>query len=141
MATLTRKQQQILNFIERWQRTEEQTPTYQEIANEFGFKSLNSVTEHVRLLQQKGFLETDPGRARSLRVVSPLDKFRSRIVDIPIFGSIPAGFGERREQEEAEGCVRVDIESIGIKPSMRTLALKVRGDSMIGRQIIDGDII
>ena len=87
----TRRQQQILDFILKQQRTEGATPTCQEIAEEFGFRSPNSVTQHLRLLRQKGCLESDSGKARSLRVISPLAKLRSRIVDIPLFGSIPAG--------------------------------------------------
>jgi repressor LexA len=140
MTDLTRKQQQILEFIQKWQRTEGATPTFQEIAGQFGFRSLNSVTEHVRLLRQKGALATEPGKARSLRVITALQKLRSRTVDIPLFGSIPAGLAERREQE-AEGCVTVDIETIGCKPTRNAFALRVTGDSMIGRHILDGDFV
>lgn len=140
MTTLTRKQQQILDFIQKWQRTEGATPTFQEIADQFGFRSLNSVTEHVRLLRQKGALESDAGKARSLRITSPLAKLRSRIVDIPLFGSIPAGLPQSREQD-AEGCVSVDVESIGFKPSRNAFALRVTGDSMIGKHILDGDFV
>ncbi|MSU58943.1 MAG: repressor LexA [Pedosphaera sp.] len=140
MTDLTRKQQQILDFILKWQRTQGATPTYQEIADQFGFRSLNSVTEHVRLLRQKGFLESEPGKARALRVISPLTKLRNRIVDIPLFGSIPAGLPQAREQD-AEGCVSVDVESIGYKPTRNAFALRVTGDSMIGRHILDGDFV
>jgi repressor LexA len=140
MTGLTRKQQQILDFILKWQRTQGATPTYQEIADQFGFRSLNSVTGHVRLLRQKGHLESEPNKARSLRIVSPLQKFRSIVRDIPLFGAIPAGLPETREQD-AEGCVSVDVESIGFKPTRNTFALRVTGDSMIGRHILDGDVV
>jgi repressor LexA len=140
MIGLTRKQQQILDFIQKWQRTEGATPTFREIADRFGFRSLNSVTEHVRLLRNKGVLVTEPGKARSLRVVSPLAKLRGRIVDIPLFGSIPAGLPQTREQD-AEGCVSVDVESLGFKPTRNSFALRVTGDSMIGRHILAGDVI
>ena len=140
MTGLTRKQQQILDFIQKWQRTEGTTPTFREIADQFGFRSLNSVTEHVRLLRNKGVLVTEPGKARSLRVVSPLAKLRGRIVDIPLFGSIPAGLPQAREQD-AEGCVSVDVESLGFKPTRNSFALRVTGDSMIGRHILAGDVI
>jgi repressor LexA len=140
MTALTRKQQQILDFIQRWQREEGTTPTFQDIADQYGFRSLNSVTEHLRLLRQKGFLESKPGKARSLRVVSPLQSLRKRIVDIPVFGSIAAGFPDKREQE-AKGCVSIDIGTLNIKPSARTFALEVRGDSMIGKHILDGDVV
>src|SRR5271157_2271336 len=99
MTALTRKQQQILDFILKWQRTEGATPTFQEIADEFGFRSLNSVTEHLRLMRKKGCLQSVPGKVRSLRVTSPLAKLRSRIVDIPLYGSIPAGMPQDREQD------------------------------------------
>ena len=140
MTALTRKQQQILDFIFKWQRTEGATPTFQEIADQFGFRSLNSVTDHLRLLRRKGFLESEPGKARALRVTSPLTKLRSRIVDIPLFGVIPAGPPQTREQD-AEGCVTVDVESVGFKPTRNTFALRVAGDSMIGRHILDGDVV
>jgi repressor LexA len=140
MTGLTRKQQQILDFILKWQRTQGATPTYQEIADQFSFRSLNSVTGHVRLLRRKGFLESEPRKARAFRVISPLAKLRNRIMDIPLFGAIPAGLPETREQD-AEGCVSVDVESIGFKPTRNTFALRVTGDSMIGRHILDGDIV
>ena len=140
MKQLTRKQQQILDFILKWQRTQGATPTYQEIADQFGFRSLNSVTGHVRLLRQKGYLESEPRKARAFRVISPLAKLRNRIVDIPLFGAIPAGLPESREQD-AEGCISVDVESIGFKPTRNTFALRVTGDSMIGRHILAGDFV
>ena len=94
----------------------------------------------MEALKSKGFVESMPGKARSLRVVSPLAKLRNRIMDIPIFGSIPAGFARSREQEAA-GCVSVDIQSVGFKPTRNTFALRVAGDSMMGRHILEGDIV
>lgn len=61
------------------------------------------------------------------------------VFEIPLLGSIPAGFGREREQESDE-CIPVTIESIGFKPTRSTFALRVVGDSMIGRHICDGDI-
>src|ERR1035437_4394440 len=140
MSEPTRKQQQILDFIQKRQHAEGATPTFKEIADEFGFRSLNSVTKHFRLLRQKGLLQSEVGKARSSRVISHLSKLLSRVVDIPLFGSIPAGTPQSREQD-AEGCVSVDIESIGYKPTRNVFALRVTGDSMIGRHILNGDFV
>ena len=115
-------------------------PSFQEVADQFGFRSLNSVTTHVRLLRQKGVLGGERGKVRALRVLTPLTKLRRRVMDIPLFGSIPAGLPQTREQD-AEGCVSVDVDSLGFKPTRNTFALRVTGDSMIGRHILDGDII
>ncbi len=140
MTALTRRQRDILEFIGKHHRLEGMAPTFQEIADHFGFRSLTTVADHLRLLRQKGLLAVAPGRARSLRVLSPLQTMRRPVADIPHFGSIPAGLPADRQQE-AIGCVSVDIETIGIKPGTRTFALEVRGDSMIGRHIQDGDLV
>lgn len=140
MSELTNRQRQILDFIQRSQERSGVLPTQQEIADHFGFRSTNAARQHLRLIRQKGCLEAPDGRARALKLISPLQRFRRRIVDIPVFGSIPAGLGADREQE-AEGCVSVDVESIGFKPTRNTFALRVAGDSMIGKHICDGDIV
>jgi repressor LexA len=140
MAPLTSRQQQILDFLQQQQAETGVMPTFQEIARRFGFRSPNAVTSHVRLLRKKGALGGEPGKARALRVLSPLTRLRSQVVDVPLFGSIPAGLPQAREQD-AEGCVSVDIASVGFKPTRNTFALRVTGDSMIGRHILDGDIV
>src|SRR5262249_12337105 len=140
MPELTKRQRQIVDFIERQSRNVGVTPSFQEIADQFGFRSLTTVADHLRLIRQKGFLASDPGRARSLRVTPPFQALGRPVAAIPIYGHIPAGFAEDRKQE-AKGCVSIDIESLGIKPTPRTFALEVRGDSMIGRCIMDGDLV
>jgi repressor LexA len=140
MSKPTRAQQRVLDFIQAEVHAGRPIPTLREIAAQFGFRSHRAAACHLEALKRKGLIESEPGKARSLRVISPLAKLRSRILDIPLFGSIPAGFAREREQE-AEGCVSVDIESIGFKPTRNTFALRVTGDSMIGRHILDGDIV
>ena len=140
MPELTRRQQQIADFIERSFRDGGTAPSYREIAEHFAFGSVGSVVNHIRALRKKGVLPKESGQARSLRVISPLQALRNRVVDIPIFGSIPAGFADDRRQE-AKGCVSIDIETLGLKPTPRTFALEVRGDSMIGKCIMDGDLV
>jgi repressor LexA len=141
MADLTKQQQKIVDFIARHRERTGVSPTFREIAEQFGFRSHSTVTDHLRLIRRKGFLTVgDPKQARSLQVISPLDALRRRVVDIPVYGSIPAGFADDRKQE-AKGCVSIDIETLGIKPSPRTFALEVRGDSMIGKFIVDGDLV
>ena len=140
MTGLTRAQRRVLDFIEAEVFAGRITPTLREIAGRFGFRSHRAAACHLEALKRKGFIESDTGKARSLRIISPLAKLRSRRGDIPLFGSIPAGLPETREQE-AEGCVSVDVESIGFKPTRNTFALRVSGDSMIGRHILDGDIV
>lgn len=136
--TLTVRQQEVLDFIRQQQRSSGQSPTFREIARHFGFRSVRAAQDHVRALTRKGALQPAGGKARSLQALSPLQSFLSPIINIPLLGSIPAGRAETLEQH-AEGCLSVDVESLGIRPTARTFALRVRGDSMIGKHILDGD--
>jgi repressor LexA len=65
---------------------------------------------------------------------------RDAIIDIPIYGSIAAGFAELSEQQN-EGVVSVDVRTAGVRRGARMFALKVRGDSMIDDGIHDGDVV
>jgi repressor LexA len=140
MKELTKKQAEVLEFIKQRQQSGAPAPTLREIAAHFGFRSPRAAACHLEALQRKGALEHQAGKARFWRARSPLEKWRRPVADIPLFGAIPAGFPDDREQM-AEGCVSVDVGSLGFKPTARTFALRVRGDSMIGRHILDGDIV
>jgi len=61
------------------------------------------------------------------------------LAEIPLFGSIPAGFAQGRTQE-SDACIRVDVTTLGFKPTRNTFALQVTGNSMIGKHICPGDI-
>jgi repressor LexA len=140
MKGLTRRQQQVLEFIRDNQQQAGVVPSLREIAAHFRFRSMNAAADHVRALRRKGRLGGQTRRARAFQVITPLDALRRRVVDIPVYGSIPAGLAEDRRQE-AIGCVSLDIATLGIRPTPRTFALQVRGDSMIGRHILDGDVV
>jgi repressor LexA len=137
---LTKRQRSVLRVIEAHQAAGGPAPSLREIGEELGLKNVSAVAKHVTALNRKGAIEATAGKARSLRPISPLAKLRSRTVDIPVLGAIPAGFPEQGEAE-AEGCVSVDIASVGFTPTRNTFAVRVRGVSMIGRHILDGDIV
>jgi repressor LexA len=65
---------------------------------------------------------------------------QSQVVEIPIYGEIPAGMASLAEQN-IEGHVALDRHSVNASRSARTFALRVRGDSMVGAHILDGDIV
>jgi repressor LexA len=139
MNELTQRQREVLGFIQSTQSRLGAPPTLREIAGHFGFRSLTAAADHVRALRHKGVLTGPPRRARGLRVVSAA-KTRRVMVEIPIYGAISAGFAQDRQQE-TKGCVPVDLASLGIPSTARTFALEVHGDSMIGRHIMDGDLV
>jgi repressor LexA len=62
------------------------------------------------------------------------------VVTIPIYGAITAGLPGDATQE-IEGCLLIDVNSLGIKPTARTFGLRVQGDSMVGKHIMNGDVV
>ena len=106
-------------------------PSTREIQAHFGFASQTAAMSHLRALERKGVIVRLAGKARA--VVFPEDLEREEVVDIPIYGSIAAGMAETVE-EEKEGCLSIDIASLGIPR-------KVRGESMIEAHICDGDTV
>jgi repressor LexA len=133
---LTEREKNVLNFIQREQREKGVTPSTREIQSHFGFASQTSVMQYIVALERKGFLDRHPRKARAL--ITPAMKVR--ITDIPIYGQIPAGMSALTEQT-IDGHVSLDARSANISRNRSTFALCVRGDSMIGAHIVDGDIV
>ena len=133
---LTERQKNILDFIQREQREKGVTPSTREIQSHFGFASQTSVMQYIVALERKGFLDRHPRKARAL--ITPAMKVR--ITDIPIYGQIPAGMSALTEQT-IDGHVSLDARSANVSKNRSTFALCVRGDSMIGAHIVDGDIV
>ena len=135
---LTDRQQQILEFITAAQHATGVTPSTREIQQHFGFASQTAAVNHLRALERKGVIRRHAGKARALAVVAALN--RDPIIDIPIYGSIAAGFAELAE-ESRDGVLSMDTRAVGLGRTARAFALKVRGDSMTGAQINDGDLV
>src|SRR4029079_14517624 len=138
MEPLTDRQQQVLTFIEEEHARYGGRPSTREIQQHFAFASQTAALNHLRALERKGAIQRRAGNARAVSVVSELP--RGRIVDVPIYGRIVAGMAETIEQE-VDGVLSVDAASAGIGRKSRVFALKVRGDSMNGAQINDGDTV
>ena len=136
--SLTARQNQVLTFIEESQERTGMMPSTREIQEHFGFASQTAAMNHLRALERKGVIVRRPGKARAVALAAHLR--RSPIIDIPIYGHIPAGGPEPQDQSQ-QGTVSVDIESTGLKKNSRMFAVKVRGDSMIGAHINDGDLV
>lgn len=141
MEGLTSRQQEVLSYIQDGQLARGVVPTLREIAQQFGFRSVTAAADHVRALRKKGYLLHHPRLARAHSVVLPTGESSNRrtLVNVPLYGTIPAGFASERLQE-SDRSVSIDLESLGLRGRSLIFALEVRGDSMIGRHILDGDI-
>jgi len=134
---LTHRQQQVLDFIIRTQATTGIIPSTREIQLHFKFASQTAAVNHLRALEKKGIIRRQPGKARCVAIVSQLR--REPVVDLPIYGSIAAGFAETLDQEQ-DGTLAIDTATVGLGKNKRAFGLKVRGDSMTGAGIYEGDL-
>jgi repressor LexA len=138
MQGLTERQKRVLEYLEEVQGRTGMVPSTREIQEHFGFASQTAALNHLRALERKGMIRREPGKARAVSILS--QRSRERIMDVPVYGSIAAGFGEAEMVEEREGTVSIDVVSSGLGRGGKCFALRVRGDSMVGAQIVDGDL-
>lgn len=132
---LTRRQKQILDYIQDYLETNGFAPSFEEIARHFTFRSLATVHEHLTNLERKGYIHRTHNESRAIEVVPPPGQ--SGATELPLLGQVAAG-----EPIEAV----VTPETIPVPNDLlprrgHAYALRVRGDSMIDDHILDGDYV
>lgn len=131
---LTRRQRQILDYVESFIEGYGYSPSFEEIARNFGYSSLATVHEHLSNLEQKGFLRKNYNKSRSLELVHAEMGVLS--VELPLFGSVAAGLPIEAIEEQDTLAVPHDMVRSG-----ENYVLRVKGSSMVDEQIRDGDYI
>ncbi|MBU8871928.1 MAG: transcriptional repressor LexA [Gemmatimonadales bacterium] len=133
---LTRRQAEILAYINQYSEIQGYAPTLQEVGKRFGLSSVATVHKHISHLIEKGYLRR--GRRNTSRDLEVIDQRsgEERIVRIPLLGTVAAGLPIEALDEHEE--IVLPEEWLG---RGRTFALRVRGDSMIDEQIRDGDTV
>ncbi|MBY0471429.1 transcriptional repressor LexA [bacterium] len=148
--SLTPKQKKILEYIESFVAEKGYGPSQQEIAQHFRFKSLGTVQNYLIRLKQQGVLRQSWNARRSLEIVqsSPLHPknlqrvnaspgVNSGTVPLPLLGRVAAG----RPIEAITSNEMLDVPVTFLKRSGDHFVLKVKGDSMIGDGILNGDYV
>jgi repressor LexA len=133
MKELTDRQKEVLTFIDSFVREHNYPPTIREVGEYFGI-SIKGAHDHVIALRKKGALRQEGKRSRTMEVVG--SKNRNRYVEIPLVGVVAAGIPIMSE-ENFEGTIPIH-ESL-LKKNRKYFALRVRGNSMSGAGILDGD--
>ncbi|MBE6017737.1 MAG: transcriptional repressor LexA [Lachnospiraceae bacterium] len=132
------KQQEILNYIKEETLSRGYPPAVREICKAVGLKSTASVHAHLSSLEEMGYIRRDPSKPRAIEITD--DEFaltRREISNIPVVGSVAAGEPLLAEQNI------MDYYPIpaDMLPNDQVFMLKVRGESMIGAGILDGDMV
>ncbi|KPK82302.1 MAG: hypothetical protein AMS25_02945 [Gemmatimonas sp. SM23_52] len=133
---LTKRQREILDFIESFIQSSGYSPSFEEIAQFFGYRSLATVHEHLTNLERKGYIRRSYNESRSVEPVE-VARGRAAALGVPLLGLVAAG----SPIEAIE-----DNETVAVPEDMLTgrgphFVLRVRGHSMIDDQIRDGDCV
>jgi repressor LexA len=131
---LTRRQKEILEFLNSFIQTQGYAPTIEEIAEHFQLRSLATVHKHLTNLQEKGLIKRAWNRSRALELVPT--EVAVRAVELPLLGRVAAG--SPIEAIDASETIFVPEDMVGRRD---TYVLQVKGDSMIEEQIRDGDYV
>lgn len=137
---LTKRQQQILDFIRSEIHRRGYPPSVREIGEFVGLSSSSTVHSHLSALEAKGYIKRDPSKPRALEVFDYRDTDRAvdygQVRAVPLVGQVAAG-APILAAENIEATMSLPAEMA----DESTFILKVRGDSMIDAGILDGDFV
>jgi repressor LexA len=131
---LTRRQREILDYLQEFIQQHGYAPSLEEIGRRFGLSSLATVHKHLSNLQEKGCIRRSWNRSRSVELLSARTGHRAG--DLPLLGYVAAG--APIEAIATNETIAVPEDLVGKR---ETYVLRVRGDSMIDEQIRDGDYV
>ena len=110
-------------------------PSVREIGRQFQIKSTKTVSELLQSLADKGYIERDPSRSRGVKLLG--HEAHRRTQPVPYYGKIAAG-EPALLPEHRKGFITLDRRFL---PGPEVFFLRVKGDSMVGRGIFDGDYV
>jgi repressor LexA len=131
---ITKRQKELLDYVRGYIAKNGYAPTLEEIGRHFSLASLATVHKHLTNLERKGRIRRHANQSRALEIVP--DPTIGRAVQVPLLGRVAAG--TPIEAVETPETVTLPEELLG---RGETFALRVRGDSMIGDGILDGDLV
>ncbi len=145
---LTKRQQAVMDSIEKCIREKGYGPTVREICSDLNLSSPSTVHVHLKTLEQKGYIVRDPLKSRSISLPNQhigaedtasnvIRPSFSKIVDVPLVGNVAAGEPILAE-ENITDTISLPTDIVGDAPSFM---LSVRGESMIEAGINDGDYV
>ncbi len=134
MLPLTKRQREILDYLNEFIEHHGYAPSLEEIGRRFGLSSLATVHKHLTNLQEKGFIKRAWNRSRSVELMPT--RLGRGAFELPLLGHVAAGVPI--EAVVSSETVSVPEDLVGKRD---TYALRVRGESMIDEQIRDGDVV
>ena len=135
MQPLTKRQREILDYLNEFIQQHGYAPSLEEVGKRFNLSSLATVHKHLTNLQEKGFIRRAWNRSRSVELLP--SRSGGRAVELPLLGYVAAGM----PIEAVASTESISVPEALVSGKRDTYVLRVRGDSMIDEQIRDGDYV
>jgi len=133
LQPLTKRQREILNYLNEFIQQHGYAPSLEEIGHRFNLSSLATVHKHLTNLQDKGFIRRSWNRSRSVELLP--SRSGGRAVELPMLGYVAAGM----PIEAVTSGESIAVPESLVAGRRDTYVLRVKGESMIDEQIRDGD--
>jgi repressor LexA len=134
---LTNRQKEIFDFIKRYLRKHGYPPTVREIGKALGLHSPSTVHAHLAKLEASGLLRRDPSKPRAIELM--VDKVKRAVrPGTPLVGNVAAGAPILAEENIED---YLQVPSVIGGEDDDDYVLRVRGDSMVGAGILEGDYV
>ncbi len=135
---LTKKQKEVFEYIKTYTSSEGISPTQKEIKEYFGFKSFGSVQRYLKYLQEKDLISVEWNGRRGIQLISNNQNSGNQVsCQLPLLGTIAAGNPIEAIEENEKVEVPLDL----FNPAKLNFCLRIQGDSMIEKGILDDDIV
>ncbi|MCA1023155.1 transcriptional repressor LexA [Halobacillus litoralis] len=141
MSKLSKRQQEILDFIKEQVLLKGYPPSVREIGQSVGLASSSTVHGHLSRLEKKGYIRRDPTKPRAIEVIELEEDHsipRGEATYAPVIGKVTAG-SPITAVENIEEYVPLPDTLAGSEEN--TFVLIVQGESMIEAGILDGDMV
>jgi repressor LexA len=141
MTKLSKRQQEILDFIKKEVKTKGYPPSVREIGEAVGLASSSTVHGHLARLESKGLIRRDPTKPRAIEILDPdftSSIPQSNVVNVPVIGKVTAGQPITAVENVEE---YFPLPDRFVSPGDQVFMLEIMGDSMIEAGILNGDYV
>lgn len=136
---LTTKQQNLYLKIQHYFKEHEQSPTLEELKDFLQVRSINTVVQYLKILEQKGYIIRRKHSKRNIELRNENTKYSNSIISIPVMASVGCDDLSVFVNEQHDEFIEVDSKILGDRKNV--VAVRAIGDSMNDANINDGDYV
>ena len=134
---LTKQQNKLFNFLKNRIKKTNVSPSFEEMKIAMGLKSKSGIQRLIDGLVERGFIEKKNNKKRAINILNKsIKKEEKDLINLPLLGTIAAG-NPIEAIENTEDKIQIPLNLIS--PNKKNYVLKIEGDSMINKGIVDGD--